>query len=92
MTFKIGEAEIECEVTVKLLLVEIDSNLKFDTHISAMCRKASQEINVLKRIVFLFNFESKNAVHHAVIMSILILLPSHFCSKPNTENLEKNQL
>ena len=28
--FKIGEAEIECEETVKLLGVEIDSHLKFD--------------------------------------------------------------
>ena len=48
--FKIGEAEVECEETVKLLGVEIDSQLKFDVHISAMCRKASQQINVLKRI------------------------------------------
>ena len=48
--FKIGEAEIECEESVKLLGVEINSHLKFDIHISAMCRKASQQINVLKRI------------------------------------------
>ena len=46
--FKIREAEIECKETVKLLGVEIDYHLKFDTHISAMCKKASQQINVLK--------------------------------------------
>ena len=38
--FKIGEAKVECEETVKLFGVEIDSQLKFDVHISAMCRKA----------------------------------------------------
>ena len=35
----VGEAENECEETVKLLGVEIDSHLKFDMHISAMCVK-----------------------------------------------------
>ena len=49
-TFRIGEAEIECDETVKLLGVHIDFNLKFDTQISNICRKASQQINVLKRI------------------------------------------
>ena len=37
--FKFGEAEIECEETVKLLGVEINFHLKFDIHISAMCKK-----------------------------------------------------
>ena len=48
--FKICKAEVECEETVKLLEVEIDSQLKFDVHSSAMCRKGSQQINVHKRI------------------------------------------
>ena len=89
--FKIGEAEVECEETVKLLGVEIDSRLKFDVHISAMCRKASQQINVLKRIGKFLNFESRKAVYHAFIMSIFNFCPLiwHFCSKPNTEKLEK---
>ena len=48
-TFKIGEAEIEGDETVKLLGVDIDFHLRFDTQISNRCRKASQQINVLKR-------------------------------------------
>ena len=91
--FKVGEAEIDCEESVKLLGVEIDSHLKFDIHISAMCRKASQQINVLKRIGQFLNFESRKAVYHAFIMSIFNFCPLiwHFCSKANTEKLEKNQ-
>ena len=37
--FKIGEADIEYEETLKLLGVEIDFHLNFDIHISAMCKK-----------------------------------------------------
>ena len=65
---KVGEAEIECEESVKPLGVEIDSHLKFDIHISAMWRKTSQQINVLKRICQFLNFESRKAVYHAFIM------------------------
>ena len=36
-TFKIGETEIECEETVKLLGIEIDYLLTFDTQVSNMC-------------------------------------------------------
>ena len=37
--FKIGEAEIECEETVKLLGIVIDFHLKFDIHMSATYKK-----------------------------------------------------
>ena len=57
-TFKLGEAEIECEETVKLLGVEIDYLLTFDTQVSNMCKKTSQPINVLKCIGKYLNFVS----------------------------------
>ena len=62
LKFKIGEAEIWCEETVKLLGVEIDYNLKYDTHISAMCKKASQQINSFKRIGHYLNFGCRKAM------------------------------
>ena len=55
--FRIGEAQIGCDTTVKLLGVEIDYLLKFDEQISNICRKASQQISVLKRIGIFLNFE-----------------------------------
>ena len=73
--FKNGEAEVGCEETVKLLGVEIDSQLKLDVHISAMCRKASQQINVLKRIGQFVNFGSRKAVYRAFLMSIFNFCP-----------------
>ena len=73
--FKIGEAKFECEESVKLLGVEVDFHLKFDIHISFMCKKASQQINVLKRIGQYLNFVSRKAVYHAFIMSIFNFYP-----------------
>ena len=81
--FKIGEVAIECEESVKLLGVEIDFHLKFDLHISAMCKKASQQINVLKRIGQYLNFESRKAVFN------FCPIIWHLYSKSNTEKLEK---
>ena len=72
--------------------MEIDYHLKFDTHISAMCEKASQQINVLKRIGQYLNFDSRKAIYHDFIMFIFNFCPliEHVCSKANTEKLEKN--
>ena len=89
--FRIGKAEIECEETVKLLGVEIDSHLKFDTHISAMCRKASQQINVLKRIGIFLILDLERQFIMPSLCQFFYFCPLiwHFCSKSNTEKLEK---
>jgi hypothetical protein len=42
--------DLTCESTVKLLGIDIDYQLNFDVHISTICRKASQQINILKRL------------------------------------------
>ena len=67
--FKIGEVEIGCERTVKLLGVGIDYLLKFDDQISNICKNASQEMKVLKRIGKFLNLESRKTIYHAFIMS-----------------------
>jgi hypothetical protein len=42
--------KIKCEKEVKLLGVAIDFELKFNSHISNICKKASRQLNVLKRL------------------------------------------
>jgi hypothetical protein len=44
------DAEITCDEVVKLLGIDIDYQLNFNYHIKNICRKASQQLNVLKRI------------------------------------------
>jgi hypothetical protein len=47
---RIQNSTLSCEETVKLLGIEIDYQLNFDIHISSICRKASQQLNILKRL------------------------------------------
>jgi hypothetical protein len=50
ISFNLDGNKIDCEKEVKLLGVTIDCQLKFNTHISNICKKASRQLNVLKRI------------------------------------------
>jgi hypothetical protein len=50
LKFNLEGIEIECETEVKLLGVTIDFKLNFKEHISNICKKASMQLNVLKRI------------------------------------------
>jgi hypothetical protein len=43
-------AEITCDEVAKLLGIDIDYQLNFNYNIKNICRKASQQLNVLKRI------------------------------------------
>ena len=87
--FRIGEAQIECETIAKLLGIEIDYLLKYD--VQNICGKTSQQINVLKRTGKFLNFEARKTLYHAFIMSNFNFCPLiwHFCSKTNSDKLEK---
>ena len=50
ITFNLENNVITCEESVKLLGVSIDFKLNFDEHVSNICKKASRQLNVLKRI------------------------------------------
>jgi hypothetical protein len=51
----IQNSDLTCEKTDKLLGIEIDYQLNFDAHVSSICRKASQQLHVLKRLGSLLN-------------------------------------
>ena len=46
-TFRIGETDIKCENNVSLLGIDIDFMLKFDDHVTEICKKGLR-IAVLK--------------------------------------------
>ena len=48
--FEIGNSKLACEEVMKLLDVDIDFNLSFDNYIQNICKKAGQQLNVLKRL------------------------------------------
>jgi hypothetical protein len=54
LNIKIKTANIVCDEVVKLLGIDIDYQLNLDKHIQNICRKASQQLSVIKRIVGFF--------------------------------------
>ena len=60
-------------------------------HSPLICRKTSQQINVLKRIGKFLNFEARKTIHHAFILSNFNFCPLiwHFCSNTNSDKLRK---
>ena len=50
VTFNLEGNQIKCESEVKLSGVTIDSKLKFNEHISNICKKVSRQLSVLKGI------------------------------------------
>ena len=51
VTAKIGELDVKDSRGVKLVGVKIDGNLSFENHGSFLCKKASQKLHALRRVV-----------------------------------------
>ena len=85
--------EISCDNEVKLLGVTIDYQLKFKTHISDICKKASRQLNVLKRIGKHLSKLGSLTIYYSFIMSNFNYCPVvwHFCGEGNTKKMEKVQ-
>jgi hypothetical protein len=67
LTFTIDGNKIECESEVKLLGVTIQLN--FNEHVSNICKKASRQLNVLKRIGTQLTKLGKLTIYYSFIMS-----------------------
>jgi len=81
------------EDDIKLLGVTIDHQLKFKKHIANICRKASQQLNILKRIGKHLTKLGKLTVYHTFIMSNFNYCPLiwHFCGATETKKMEMIQ-
>ena len=78
---------------MKLLGIDIDYQLNFDQHISNLCKKAGQQLNVLKRLSPFLSSLNKLTIFHTFILSNFnyFLLAWLLCSESNSKKLEKNQ-
>ena len=82
-----------CLENLKLLDVTIDCVLNFDVHISNVCEKASQRIEVITLLRNLIPTEAKLHLYKAAIIIHLTycLLVWHFCRASDTRRLERVQ-
>ena len=92
-SFEIDSQTITCETFVKLLGIDIDYELNFDLHVKSLCRKASRQLNVLKRIGHNLSKLNKITIFYSFVLSTFNFCPLawHFCSKTNVKKLEKIQ-
>jgi hypothetical protein len=91
--FDFGPNVIKPDSTVKLLGVKIDDKLSFENHIIELCNKAGKQLNALRRLSKVLNFESKLKIYNSFISSHFKYCPliCNECSKSLVNKLEKLQ-
>ena len=93
-TFNFENTSIVSEPSVKILGITIDDKLNFTPHIKDICSKAARQLNVLKRLSSLLDFNSRMAIFRSFILSNFNYCPIiwHHCGQANTQKLERLQL
>ena len=66
-SFKIGKHDIVPHNDVKILVLNLDKELKFDTYMSKLCQKAGNQINVLARLCNVLDEPSKFLLYNSFI-------------------------
>ena len=93
LSFSINDCIINSENHMEVLGVTLDNKLKFDTHVSIICKRAASQINALKRISKYLNEESRILIYKSYISANFNYCPVAwiFCGKKNSSKLEKLQ-
>ena len=68
-TLNIEDICINSSKCEKLLGINIDSNLTFETHVESLCKKASQKLNALLLVTWSLNFDQRKLLLNAFITS-----------------------
>ena len=63
------QTNIKCDDNVTLLGINLDYMLHFDTHVSEICKKASQQLAVLKRLDRFLTKQGKLIIYNSFIAS-----------------------
>ena len=84
---------IKSEDSVKLLGIQLDYKLNFDPHISALCKKAATQLNVLKRLRAYIGFDARKVLVQSFVYSNFNYCPLvwYFCSAKSMHKIEKVQ-
>ena len=84
---------INSKSSVDFLGVKLDNELKFDEHISLLCKKAAKQLNALYRIKGFLTFETKKILTNSFIYSNFNYCPLvwHFTSSTSMKMIEKIQ-
>ena len=77
--------------TVKLLGIDIDSELKYDSHVKTMCAKANRKVSTSSRVANFITFEQAKLLCNSFIMSNFGYCPLiwMFCGKTAHEEINR---
>ena len=89
----INKPTINSENSIKLLGTEIDNTLSFDKHVSNLLKKASNQLNAIRRIQKYMGFKEKEVILNSFVLSNFNYCPLvwHFCSSKSLKKIEKIQ-
>ena len=87
------ETKLYYQQPVKLIRIDIDIHLKFDSHIYTLWQKTSNQLNALCRFKSLLKQDRKNVIANSFIYSSFSYcsLTWHFCSKRSIKKIENFQ-
>ena len=87
------ETKLYYQQTVNFIRIDIDIHLKFDSHISTLWQKTSNQINALCRFKSLLKQDRKNVIANSFIYSSFSYcsLTWHFCSQRSIKKIENFQ-
>ena len=93
INIRIKGQNIKTESTVKLLGVKLDYKLNFDPHISDLCKKAANQLNILKRLKRFIGFETRKLLVQSFVYSNFNYCPIvwHFSSAKSLHKVERIQ-
>ena len=92
-SFQIGQTNIKCDDSVTLLRINIDYMLKFDAHVSEICKKSLYTVSRFKTFGWILTKQGKLVIYNSYIASNFSYCPLawHFCSASSTNKLDKVQ-
>ena len=78
---------------MKLLGIEIDNDLNFQSHVSTICKQAAGQLNALSRLKSFLNQDQRNIIANIFIYSNFNYCPLiwHFCSQRSMNKIENTQ-
>ena len=89
----IANTKLSASQSIKILGVTIDNQLKYDEHVSTLCKKAGCQLNVLMRLSSKLCQSSRMAIYKSFILSTFNYCPTvwMFCGIGNAQKLDKLQ-
>ncbi len=89
--FHIEDCIVKPQCEIKILGITIDFKLKFDSHVSELCRKTARQLNGAKFLKTNIDEETRMEIYRSFILSNFnyCLLVCHFCRVLNTKKMEK---